>query len=159
MHQPATGQSTAVRYGLSAGWTDGADSAVMKPGFSHPATSAMICTGPLVLSTNETSKRSESLQQLGWPSCTVTWLATVWPALKLIFEVCAPPLPNGSTVRNPDAAGCVTVTLSTAAVAPAPTAGCGSITSSIWPGSTACAVPVGVPVPSRVSSARVGCDG
>src|SRR3954468_23450267 len=142
MHQPATGQSTAVRYGLSAGWTDGADSAVVKPGFSQPATSTMMCTRPELLSWNEISKASVSLQLRGCPSFTVTWLATVWPALKLRFDVCTPPPPNGCTVRTPDAAGCVTVTLSTAAFAPAPTAGCGSITSSRWPGSTASAVPV-----------------
>src|SRR3954451_620139 len=57
------------------------------------------------------------------PICATTRLATVAPALKLMFDAVGLGVPHGKTVTKPGCFGSVTVTLSTAAFAVSGTAG------------------------------------
>src|SRR5262249_22717738 len=89
------------------------------------------------------------------PSATSTRLGTVWPATQFRLDATGSEVPAGHTVRKLDALVLVTVTFRTTAETPLIGTPARPVTCSVKvpPGPIGEDVP---PVPSRVSSMRVG---
>ncbi len=91
------------------------------------------------------------------PTGTTTRFGTVWPASKLRFEVVGRVPPPGKAVTCPGLAALVTVTFRATAVTPAGILPLPAIFTLAE--EYALTMPIGAPVPVRVSRRRVGVYG